>query len=109
MSLGLPQRCRLSSALLVFYRLADYVRHCTANLCGTAGFIQRQLLASRGRLGRVAAIDPDTNRLAAERLTDAARVVFARDYVGDHATLGYAATVHSAQGVTGERCYAHPR
>ncbi len=59
---------------------------------------------ANGNRWRVAAIDPDTNRLAAERLTDAARVVFAGDYVGEHVTLGYAATVHSAQGVTGERC-----
>ena len=59
---------------------------------------------ANGNRWRVAAIDPDTNRLAAERLTDAARVVFAGDYVGEYVTLGYAATVHSAQGVTGERC-----
>jgi hypothetical protein len=59
-----------------------------------------------GNRWRVAAIDPTTNRLAAERLTDNARVVFDGDYLKKHVTLGYAATVHSAQGVTADSCYA---
>jgi conjugative relaxase-like TrwC/TraI family protein len=59
-----------------------------------------------GNRWRVAAIDPDTNRIAAERLTDKARAVFDADYLKDHITLGYAATVHSAQGVTADRSYA---
>lgn len=59
-----------------------------------------------GNRWRVAAIDAETNRLAAERLTDKARVVFDGDYLTEHITLGYAATVHSAQGVTADSCYA---
>jgi conjugative relaxase-like TrwC/TraI family protein len=59
-----------------------------------------------GNRWRVAAIDPDTNRLAAQRLTDNARAVFHNDYLKDHITLGYAATVHSAQGVTADSSYA---
>ena len=59
-----------------------------------------------GNRWRVAAIDPDTNRLAAERLTDHARAVFQTDYLKEHVTLGYAATVHSAQGVTADSSYA---
>ena len=59
-----------------------------------------------GNRWRVAAIDPDTNRLAAERLTDKARAVFDADYLTEHITLGYAATVHSAQGVTADSSYA---
>jgi hypothetical protein len=59
-----------------------------------------------GNRWRVAAIDPNTNRLAAERLTDKARVVFDADYLTEHITLGYAATVHSAQGVTADSSYA---
>jgi hypothetical protein len=59
-----------------------------------------------GNRWRVAAIDPDTNRLAAERLTDKARAVFDNDYLKEHITLGYAATVHSAQGVTADSSYA---
>jgi hypothetical protein len=35
-----------------------------------------------------------------------ARVVFDTDYLRNHVTLGYAATVHSAQGVTADSCYA---
>jgi hypothetical protein len=59
-----------------------------------------------GNRWRVAGIDADTNRLAAERLTDNARVVFDGDYLTEHVTLGYAATVHSAQGVTADSSYA---
>ena len=59
-----------------------------------------------GNRWRVAAIDPDTNRLAAERLTDKARAVFEADYLKERITLGYAATVHSAQGVTADSSYA---
>ena len=59
-----------------------------------------------GNRWRVAAIDPDTNRLAAERLTDNARAVFDGDYLKEHVTLGYAATAHSAQGVTADSSYA---
>jgi conjugative relaxase-like TrwC/TraI family protein len=59
-----------------------------------------------GNRWRVAAIDTETNRIAAERLSDKARTVFAGDYLTEHVTLGYAATVHSAQGVTADSCYA---
>jgi hypothetical protein len=59
-----------------------------------------------GNRWRVAAVDTDTNRIAAERLTDKARTIFAADYLKEHVTLGYAATVHSAQGVTADSCYA---
>jgi hypothetical protein len=59
-----------------------------------------------GNRWRVAALDADTNRLAAERLTDNARAVFEADYLKEHITLGYAATVHSAQGVTADSSYA---
>ncbi len=59
-----------------------------------------------GNRWRVAAIDTRTNRVAAERLDDKARVVFDNDYVRDHVSLGYAVTVHSAQGVTADACHA---
>jgi conjugative relaxase-like TrwC/TraI family protein len=55
---------------------------------------------------RVAGLDAATGRIAAERLTDKARAVFENDYVRDHITLGYAATVHSAQGVTADTTHA---
>ncbi len=55
-----------------------------------------------GNRWRVAAVDAKTNRIAAERLTDKARVVFEDDYLREHVTLGYAVTVHSAQGVTAD-------
>ncbi|BBZ15356.1 MobF family relaxase [Mycobacterium branderi] len=53
----------------------------------------------------VAAVDAKTNRVAAERTSDKARVVFEGDYLREHVTLGYAATVHSAQGVTADTAY----
>jgi hypothetical protein len=59
-----------------------------------------------GNRWRVARVDSATNRVAAERTTDKARVVFEGEYLREHVTLGYAATVHSAQGVTADRCHA---
>jgi ATP-dependent exoDNAse (exonuclease V) alpha subunit len=59
-----------------------------------------------GNRWRVAGIDTATNRLAAERLSDGARAVFAADYLTEHITLGYATTVHAAQGVTTDTCHA---
>jgi hypothetical protein len=50
----------------------------------------------------VAAIDPAGNRVAAERLDDGARAVFEYEYLCEHVSLGYAVTVHSAQGVTAD-------
>jgi hypothetical protein len=32
--------------------------------------------------------------------TDAARVIFEGDYLREHITLGYATTLHAAQGIT---------
>jgi hypothetical protein len=48
----------------------------------------------------------DANRVAAERLTDNARVIFETDYLREHVTLGYAVTVHSVQGVTTDTAHA---
>jgi conjugative relaxase-like TrwC/TraI family protein len=59
-----------------------------------------------GNRWRVAGLDVVTGRVAAERLTDKARAVFENDYVRQHITLGYAATVHSAQGVTADTTHA---
>ncbi|KQY06560.1 AAA family ATPase [Mycobacterium sp. Root135] len=55
---------------------------------------------------RVASIDPSTNRIAAERLSDRAGAVFDAEYVRMHLTHGYATTVHSAQGVTADTAHA---
>ncbi|MCU1701125.1 MAG: ATP-dependent exoDNAse [Mycobacterium sp.] len=59
-----------------------------------------------GNRWRVLAVDPATNRIAAERLTDIARAVFDNDYLREHVTLGYAVTVHTAQGVTTDTAHA---
>jgi hypothetical protein len=59
-----------------------------------------------GNRWRVVGVEADTNRVAAERLTDNARVVFEGDYLREHLTLGYAVTVHSAQGVTTNTAHA---
>ncbi|WP_157575992.1 MobF family relaxase [Mycobacterium sp. GA-2829] len=59
-----------------------------------------------GNRWRVAAVDPSTNRLAAERLDDGARTAFEAGYVREHVNLGYAVTVHSSQGVTADTSHA---
>jgi hypothetical protein len=59
-----------------------------------------------GNRWRVTGVDQTTNRAAAERLTDKACVVFEGDYLRDHVSLGYAVTVHSAQGVTADTAHA---
>ena len=59
-----------------------------------------------GNRWRVAGIDEKTNRIAAERLTDKARVVFESDYLREHVHLGYSVTVHTAQGVTADTAHA---
>jgi conjugative relaxase-like TrwC/TraI family protein len=53
-----------------------------------------------GNRWRVVSIDTTRGCIGAERLTDSARVIFEGDYLREHITLGYASTVHSAQGVT---------
>ena len=50
---------------------------------------------SNGNRWRVAMADPATGQVAAERLTDQARVLFEGDYLNEHITLGYSGTVHS--------------
>ena len=59
-----------------------------------------------GNRWRVAAIDPAGNRVAVQRLDDGARTVFENDYLREHVILGYAVTVHSAQGVTADTTHA---
>jgi conjugative relaxase-like TrwC/TraI family protein len=53
-----------------------------------------------GNRWRVLGVDAKNTRIAAERLTDQARAIFEGDYLREHITLGYAGTVHSAQGMT---------
>jgi conjugative relaxase-like TrwC/TraI family protein len=53
-----------------------------------------------GNRWRVAGVDTARGRIAAERLSDRARAVFEHEYASQYVTLGYAVTVHSAQGIT---------
>jgi len=53
-----------------------------------------------GNRWRVAFVDAEKGQIAAERLTDKARVIFEGDYRTEHVTLGYATTLHAAQGIT---------
>jgi hypothetical protein len=53
-----------------------------------------------GNRWRVAWVDADAGQIGAERLSDSARAVFDGDYRREHITLGYATTVHAAQGMT---------
>jgi conjugative relaxase-like TrwC/TraI family protein len=59
-----------------------------------------------GNRWRVAGIDTTRNLLGAERLADGARVLFDQNYFREHVSLGYAVTVHSAQGVTADASIA---
>jgi conjugative relaxase-like TrwC/TraI family protein len=53
-----------------------------------------------GNRWRVTGVDTARGRIAAERLSDRARAVFEHEYASQYVTLGYAVTVHSAQGIT---------
>ena len=59
-----------------------------------------------GNRWRVAAIDPAGNRVAAQRLDDGVRTVLENEYLREHVSLGYAVTVHTAQGVTADTTHA---
>jgi hypothetical protein len=59
-----------------------------------------------GNRWRVAAIDPARNRVAAQRLDDGAQTVLENEYLREHVGLGYAVTVHTAQGVTADTTHA---
>jgi conjugative relaxase-like TrwC/TraI family protein len=59
-----------------------------------------------GNRWRVVGLDAQTKWLGAERLEDGARVIFDGEYLREHVTLGYAVTVHSAQGVTADTSHA---
>lgn len=62
-------------------------------------------LVRNGNRWRVYAVDPERNRIAARRLNDSARTVFTGEYLSEHITYGYAATVHSAQGVSSDTAH----
>ena len=70
---------------------------------GSAGSVDS---VRNGNRWRVAAIDQAANRVAAERLDDGARTVFENEYLREHVGLGYAVTVHTAQGVTADTTHA---
>jgi conjugative relaxase-like TrwC/TraI family protein len=59
-----------------------------------------------GNRWRITAVDAANRRISAERTTDAATAVFEGEYLSEHVTLGYAVTVHSAQGVTADTAHA---
>jgi len=59
-----------------------------------------------GNRWRVAGIDTKRNLLGAERIDDGARVLFDQNYFREHVSLGYAVTVHSAQGLTADASLA---
>lgn len=58
-----------------------------------------------GQRWEVLAVDPDVGRIAARRLDDGAIAVLSGDYLRQYTHLGYAVTVHAAQGVTADTCH----
>ncbi len=87
-------------------RVGDLVlsRHNDATLTVEPGTQHRRAdridQVRNGNRWRVVGVDTQRDRIVAERLTDKARVLFDGDYLREHITLGYAGTVHSAQGMT---------
>ncbi len=59
-----------------------------------------------GQRWQVIGVDPEHQRIAARRLGDDARAVFAGDYLREHVIHGFAVTAHSAQGVTAQTTHA---
>ncbi|HUO40749.1 MAG TPA: MobF family relaxase [Mycobacterium sp.] len=53
-----------------------------------------------GHRWRVYKVDTDNNCIAARRIGDGARAMFAGDYLAEHVHYGYAVTVHASQGAT---------
>jgi hypothetical protein len=63
-------------------------------------------MVRNGNRWRVQAINTTTGRIGAQCLEDHAAAAFPADYVREHITLGYATTVHAAQGVTADTTHA---
>jgi hypothetical protein len=78
----------------------------TIDLYQTAGRPTPEHVVRNGNRWRVVAVDPPNTRLAAQRLGDGAYATLEGEYLCDHVTLGYAATVHSAQGATADTTHA---
>jgi conjugative relaxase-like TrwC/TraI family protein len=73
---------------------------------GVGDVVAEENSVRNGNRWRVAAVDTATGRVAAQRLGDGARAVFGTEYLREHATLGYAVTVHCAQGATADSTHA---
>jgi hypothetical protein len=58
-----------------------------------------------GQRWEVLAVDTDEGRIAARRLDDGAIAALSGDYLRQQVHLGYAVTVHAAQGVTADTCH----
>jgi conjugative relaxase-like TrwC/TraI family protein len=63
-------------------------------------------IVRNGNRWHVIAVDPSHHRLAARRLGDHVVAAISGDYLTEHVTLGYATTVHAAQGVTADTTHA---
>ena len=68
--------------------------------------LEHEAPVRNGQRWQVIGVDPEHQRIAARRLGDDARAVFAGDYLREHVTHGFAVTAHSAQGVTAETTHA---
>ncbi|OAN31245.1 MobF family relaxase [Mycolicibacterium iranicum] len=59
-----------------------------------------------GQRWEVLAVDTGEGRIAVRRLDDGAIAALSGDYLRQYVHLGYAVTVHAAQGVTADTCHA---
>ncbi|WP_319446943.1 MULTISPECIES: MobF family relaxase [unclassified Mycobacterium] len=78
----------------------------TIELYQSAGRPTPEHVVRNGNRWRVIAVDPPNHGLAAQRLSDGAHATLEGDYLREHVTLGYAATVHTAQGATADTTHA---
>jgi conjugative relaxase-like TrwC/TraI family protein len=78
----------------------------TIELYPSAGQPAPEQVVRNGNRWRVIAVDPSKHRIAAQRLGDGAGAVLRGGYLREHVTLGYAATVHTAQGATADTTHA---
>ncbi len=71
-----------------------------ARAVGTAALATVAGPVRNGQRWRVTAVDTVRDMIAARRIGDDARAAFGGEYLRDHVTLGYCATVHASQGET---------
>lgn len=93
-------RVAVGDVVITRQNTTDITTYMDASLAAAADPIRN------GQRWEVLAVDTDARRIAARRLDDGAIAVLSGDYLRQYTHLGYAVTVHAAQGVTADTCHA---